>query len=166
MTRDPRFLGMALTLLRERCGKGKGQVAREAEVQRGHLLSYERGETVPRPETLARLAPVLGTTVERIEAMADSLAAAPGLLGPSDLQAVLLPDFARRAEPTGTPETLWLRLQPYTPAQRRAIVLECPELHSRELSERLRQEARLGGAAARDLGELAALVESLAPLPR
>lgn len=171
MTRDPRFLGMALTLLRERCGKGKSRVAREADVQRSRLLSYERGEAVPRPETLARLASALGVTVERIESMAAALAAAPGLLeptAPSGLEAMLLPAIPRKKERAGsaisaiTAETLWLRLRPYTTAQRRAIVLESPDFHLRTLSERLRQEATLDGAAARDLAELASLVASLA----
>lgn len=171
MTRDPRFLGMALTLLRERCGKGKGLLAREAGIQRSHLLSYERGETVPRPETLARLAEALGATVERIESMADALAAAPGLLGPvlpSGLEAVLLPQMpaAPREERRASVETLWQRLRPYTAAQRRAIILETPDFHLPALSERLRQEATLDEAAAKDLGELAMLVASLAPPSR
>jgi hypothetical protein len=42
-------------------------------------------------------------------------------------------------------------------------VLESPDFHQRTLSERLRQEATLDGAAARDLAELASLVASLAP---
>jgi transcriptional regulator with XRE-family HTH domain len=172
MTRDPRFLGMALTLLRERCGKGKGRLAREAGIQRSHLLAYERGEMVPRPETLARLAEALDATVERIESMADALAAAPGLLGPtvlSSLEAVLLPAIPRKeecADSATAAEILWLRLRPYTTAQRRAIVLEGPDFHLRTLSERLRQEATLDGAAASDLAELASLVASLAPPSR
>ena len=169
MTRDPRFLGMALTLLRERCGKGKGRLAREAEIQRSHLLAYERGEMVPRPETLARLAEALDATVERIESMAAALATAPGLLGPaapSSLEKALLPPLPPRTERADSAETLWLRLRPYTASQRRAIVLETPEFHRRALSERLRREATLDGAAARDLGELATLVASLAPVPR
>jgi hypothetical protein len=68
-----------------------------------------------------------------------------------------------RADSATTAETLWLRLRPYTSAQRRAIVLESPDFHQRTLSERLRQEATLDGAAARDLAELASLVASLAP---
>jgi transcriptional regulator with XRE-family HTH domain len=172
MKRDPRFLGLAVTLLRERCGKAKSRVAREAEIRRSHLLSYERGEAVPRPETLARLAEALGTTVERIETMADALAAAPGLLepaGPSDLEAALLPPLPanpreERADPD-TAEALWLRLRPYTASQRRAIVLETPEFHRRALSERLQAEAKLDEAAARDLVDLASLVARLAPVP-
>lgn len=174
MTREPRFLGMAVTLLRERCGKGKGRVAREAGVRRSHLLSYERGEAVPRPETLARLAEALGATVERIESMADALAAAPGLLepaAPSDLETALLPPLPaaprqeESADSAAVAGTLWLRLRPYTAVQRRAIVLETPDFHLRALSERLRQEAALDAAAARDLTELSTLVASLAPRP-
>jgi transcriptional regulator with XRE-family HTH domain len=156
---------MALTLLRVRCGKGKGRVAREAGIQRGQLIAYERGETVPRPETLARLALALGTAKERIEAMADALAAAPGLLEPaalSGLEAALLPPipppartvFRNPEEERAAAEALWLRLRPYTAVQRRAIVLETPEFHLRALSERLRQENE---------AVLAELVASLAP---
>jgi hypothetical protein len=69
-------------------------------------------------------------------------------------------------ESADSADTLWQRLRPYTAAQRRAIVLESPDFHLRTLNERLRQEAALDEAAARDLGELAMLVASLAPPAR
>ncbi len=169
MTRDPRYLGMALTLRREECRKGKGRVSRDTGIQRSHLSAYEQGETVPRPETLARLAVALDTTAERLEATADALAATPGLLepaGPSALESALLPPLAPAASPHRTADALWQRLLPYTAAQRRAIVLETPDFHRPDLSERLLRESRetaLGEAAGRHLADLAGLVESLAP---
>ena len=187
MDRQRNGLGLALLLLREKKGLRRGTLAREIGSKESLIREYERGQTVPRPETLERLAEALESTVPEIYAFADLLGPTVALQeaamaarltrhtletetlfrpsGPKPLvQELRVPPSAadRRAAPG-----LWRRLQPYSALDQRAIVLEQEEFHRWALSELVSHES-LDAAVenadqAIELAELACVIASLVP---
>lgn len=60
VTPEAESLGARIRQLRRRQGLTQTQLARRANVNQGHLSSVERGEHLPRPDTLRALAVALG----------------------------------------------------------------------------------------------------------
>ncbi len=180
-------LGMALLLLREQQRLRRSALARAIGSKERLIREYEKGQTVPRPETLERLAEALGTSVQNIYALADLLVPAPAF--PEAAMAMRLTRYTkemealfRPREPKLPPEPLrmppsetdrriapglWRRLQPYSAACRRAIVLEHEEFHRWALSELVSHESL--DAASEDADEaielalLACTIATLVP---
>ena len=57
---------LALKQARERNGLTALQLAAKAETSEARLYSYERGRCTPKPDEAARIAAVLGVTLESI----------------------------------------------------------------------------------------------------
>lgn len=181
---DPRALGMALRICRGE--RSRGHASRISGIKRADLAAYEKGDKEPRPDTLARLAAVYEVPLPNLLALADLLASAPGALDPSaDPNGTRTAAQARRmsrlttveallTDPAGgtkqpaavdprSPEALWERLRPYSPAERRAIVRETPAFQIWTLSRLLCVKSREADDP-EEAAELARLAELIAPL--
>ena len=100
---SPRFLAepdrpglhAALAAVRALQGRRRSEVARKAGVKTEALADYEEGRTLPRPETLARLAAALDVPIPVLEALGDLLTAFQETLQASPLGASLLVGVTR-----------------------------------------------------------------------
>ena len=174
-------LGMALAVLLGRRGLRPGDLARKTRIKPSLISGYIQGGKVPRISTLQRIAAVLNVPVEEIQALAAVLSQevrspqldiwalqAGGLF--ADIGAVLL---TGRSQPfVAEPEWqaamhLWLRLKPWSAAQRRAVVLAEEELQSFALCDLICRESESAAADSADEAlERAQLAELIARLVR
>ncbi len=174
-------LGMALAVLLGRCGLRQGGLARKTHIKPSLISGYVQGRKVPRKSTLQRIAAVLDVSVEEIQALAAVLGQgvrspqlaiwalqAGGLL--AHMGAVLLPGRLQSltTEQERQPAThLWKRLQSWSTAQRRAVVLAEEEFQSFALCEHVCRESIASAAdCADDALDLARLAELIARLIR
>lgn len=181
---DPRALGLALRICRGE--RSRGHASRISGIKRADLAAYEKGDKEPRPDTLARLAAAYEVPLANLLSLADLLAAVPEALNPDDpdgahstsrvarrlrrlaaveaLLAAPARDATRPAAPDpGSPEALWERLRPYSPAERRAIVRETRAFQVWTLSRFLCGKSREAGDP-EEAVELARLAQLIAPL--
>jgi len=192
----PPPLGLTLTLLRSAQGWSQKEVAKVAGLSRGLLSEYETGSTELTRERLVELATVLGWPPEAVDLALFALGtmrfapSGPGTpLDPDEEQRRIIDRAAAvaaqeaalavRAQLTHearqenarrerrAAEGLWLKLRPFSDAERRVLVTGAREFQDPFLCERLCAESLKAAASsagqARLLAELALLVAERSP---
>ncbi len=105
MSEDAKRIGARIRAARERLGRNKNQMARDVGTSWQHVDRWEKGKTVPAPESLRKLSAYLGVTMDHL--VADD---AVGAESPGDALEEFLGSYAPR-DLTGT-ELAWLKSAP------------------------------------------------------